>query len=76
MKPVLLRVLVALGTPRRHGCWTEPMLERRNVRGSVPQRTEALLGGRYAHAHSTGRGGVEGDIKTVGKRRPMLVGST
>jgi len=58
VKPVLLRVLVALGTPRLHGCWTEPMLERRNVRGSVPQRTEALLGGRYAHAHSTGRGGV------------------
>jgi hypothetical protein len=59
VRRVLLRVLVALGTPIRHGCWTEPMLERHHVRGSVPQRTEALLGGRYAHAHSPGRGGVE-----------------
>jgi hypothetical protein len=63
VRRVLLRVLVALGTPRRHGCWTEPMLDMRHVRGSVPQRTEAPLGGRYAHAHSPGRGGVEGDMK-------------
>jgi hypothetical protein len=62
VKQVLLKVLVALGTPRRHGCWTEPMLDRldrQHVRGSVPQRPEARLGGRYAHAHSPGRGGVE-----------------
>ena len=66
MRRLLLGVLVALGTPRRHGCWTEPMpLERRNVRESVPQSTEALLGGRYAHAHSPDRGGVEGDIKSL-----------
>ena len=65
MRDLLLRILVALGTPRRHECWTEPRpLERHNVRGGVPQPTEApLLGGRYAHAHSPDRGGVEGDIK-------------
>jgi hypothetical protein len=67
VRHVLLRILVALGTPRRHGCWTEPMLlDRRHVGGSVPQCTEALLGGRYAHAHSPGRGGVEGNMKTRG----------
>jgi hypothetical protein len=65
VRRLLLKVLVTLGTPRRHGCWTELMpRERGNVRESVPQRTEApLLGGRYAHAHSPDRDGVEGDIK-------------
>jgi hypothetical protein len=65
VRRLLLGVLVALGTPRRHGCWTELMpLERRpNVRGSVPQRTEEPLEGRYDHVHSPDRGGVEGDIK-------------
>jgi hypothetical protein len=37
VRRVLLMVLVALGTPRRHGCWTEPMLERHHLRGSVPK---------------------------------------
>ena len=67
VKHVLLKVLVALGTPRCHGCWTEPMLDGRHVRGSVPRRPEAPLGGRYAHAHSPGRGGVVGDMKKSGE---------
>jgi len=67
VKHVLLKVLVALGTPRYHGCWTEPMLDGRHVRGSVPQRAEAPPGGRYAHAHSPGRGGVVGDMKNRGE---------
>jgi hypothetical protein len=64
VRRLLLGVLMALGTPRRHGCWTEPRpLERSNVRGSMPQRNEEPLGSRYAHVHSPDRGGVEGDIK-------------
>jgi hypothetical protein len=64
VRRLLLKVLVTLGTHRHYGCWTEPMpLERPNVRGSVPQRTEEPLGDRYAHAYSRGRGAVEGNTK-------------